>query len=67
MTLHPLPVRELKLNISVSQTTYLLFLVGVVTLKAGTDTQVINLVAGDKVGVKINNILTEMDHEFVFE
>ena len=42
-------------------------LVGVVTLKAGTDTQVINLLAGDKVGVKINNIITEMDHEFVFE
>ena len=43
------------------------FSVGVVTLKEGSNTQVINLVAGDKVGVKINNILTEMDHEFVFE
>ena len=36
-------------------------------MKTGTNTQVINLVAGDKVGVKINNIITEMDHEFVFE
>ena len=36
-------------------------------MKTGTNTQVINLVAGDKVGVKINNIITEMDHEFVYE
>ena len=42
-------------------------LVGVVTLKEGSNTKVINLVVGDKVGVKINNIITEMDHEFVFE
>ena len=67
MTLLPSPVRELTEYQCQSDNIHLLFLVGVVTLKTGTDTQVINLVAGDKVGVKINNILTEMDHEFVFE
>ena len=66
MTQPPSPVRDYYTE-SQCQSHNIYCLVGVVTLKAGTDTQVINLLAGDKVGVKINNIITEMDHEFVFE
>ena len=65
MTPHPSPVRELPEY--QCQMINIVCLVGVVTLKEGSNTQVINLVVGDKVGVKINNIITEMDHEFVFE
>ena len=65
MTPPPTPVREY--NSESHQSNNIYCLVGVVTLKTGTNTQVINLVAGDKVGVKINNIITELDHEFVFE
>ena len=42
-------------------------LVGVVTLKNGTDTLEIKLLAGDKAGVEVNNVITLVEDEFKFE
>ena len=45
----------------------MIYLVGTVTLKNGTNTQEIKLQVGDRAGVEVNNVLTVMEDEFLYE
>ena len=51
------------------QTIYVIYycLVGLLTLKSGSNVQDIAIHVGDHAGLKVNSVLTELTEEFVFE